>query len=61
MSKHDINKAYISPYDKFFHDFDKAHAPSLSQMAEKNLFAVISRLRDYAQSKKSDEDIWQEF
>lgn len=61
MSKHDINKAYVSPYDKFFHQFDKDHEPSLAQLAEKNYYKELGLLRDHAKPKKPIDKIWEEF
>ena len=46
MSRHDINKAYVSPYDKFLKKFDKEHEPSLSQQAEIKKYQRIAKLRD---------------
>ena len=34
MNKLDIDKAYVSPYDYFFHEFDTRHSLSASQQAE---------------------------
>jgi hypothetical protein len=60
-NKHDIDKAYISPYDKFFYEFDKTHTPSPSQLAERKKHKDIAYLRDTALTNKDKENIWQEF
>jgi hypothetical protein len=42
----DINKAYISPYDKFLRNFDKTHEKSASQIAEIKKNQRIAAFRD---------------
>ncbi|MDI9818692.1 MULTISPECIES: CBU_0585 family protein [unclassified Legionella] len=61
MSKIDIDKAYVSPYDKFLFEFDSTHAKSASQMKEINKHKRIAYLRDNAEPKDSREEIWEDF
>jgi hypothetical protein len=42
----DIDKAYVSPYDKFLRAFDAKHAPSASQQQEKAKHNKIFKQRD---------------
>lgn len=46
MSKHDINKAYVSPFDKFLKKFDKQHTLTASQLKEVKKYQHIFNLRD---------------
>lgn len=61
MSKHDINKAYVSPYDRFLYKYDATHAKSLSQLEEIKKHQRIALLRDQADPTKRDEEIWEGF
>lgn len=54
MNKHDIDKAYISPYDRFLFEFDKKHPKSLSQQQEIKKHKWIAERRDQAIPKKED-------
>lgn len=51
----ELDKAFISPYDKFLYQFDREHALSLSQQKEKEKHARIAKLRDYDCPKEKDE------
>jgi hypothetical protein len=42
----DIDKSYVSPYDKFLRAFDAKHAPSASQQREKAKLDKIFQQRD---------------
>ena len=42
----DIDKAYVSPYDKFLRTFDATHAPTASQQQEKAKHDKIFAQRD---------------
>ena len=42
----DIDKLYISDYDKFLFDFDKSHVKTPAQLAEINKHSRIASLRD---------------
>lgn len=61
MNHFDIDKFYISPYDKMFHSFDKTHEKSASQKKEIDKHARIARLRDDANAKDGDKEIWEGF
>ena len=60
MSQQNINKAFISAYDKFLYQFDELHEPSLSQLKEIKKHERIAYLRDNPASQKED-DIWEKF
>jgi hypothetical protein len=61
MTKHDINKAYVSPYDKFLFKFDKTHAKSASQLKEIQKHQRIATLRDQALPEGDVEEVWKDF
>ncbi len=65
MSKYensnDIDKAYVSPYDKFLFAFDAAHEKSASQLQEIKKHKRIAFLRDNANKTDSQGEIWQQF
>ncbi|WP_131783163.1 CBU_0585 family protein [Legionella gresilensis] len=61
MSSSDIDKAYISPYDEFFYEFDEEHKKSHSQMVEIKKNERVARLRDNAEPDPSQNEIWEEF
>ena len=42
----DIDKSYVSPYDKFLRAFDATHAPSASQQQEKAKHDKLFKQRD---------------
>ncbi len=60
MNKNDIDKAYISPYDKLIFEFDATHPKSESQLKEINKHKRIARLRDNAENRQEN-TIWEEF
>jgi len=61
MNKHDIDKAYVSPYDKFLFEFDASHEKTESQLKEIAKHKKIAVRRDNANSNDSDEKIWEGF
>ena len=63
MSKNefDIDKAYVSPYDKFLAKFDHTHEPSASQLKEIKIYQRIFALRDGKEHPQSHDEIWGEF
>ncbi len=61
MSAHDINKSYVSPYDKFLFEFDATHAKSESQVKEINKHKRIALMRDDKEYKKTNSEIWEAF
>lgn len=61
MSNNDIDKAYVSPYDKFLYGFDASHDKSKSQLAEINKHRRIASLRDDKTAHEKKGDIWESF
>lgn len=61
MTKHDINKAYVSPYDKFLFEFDATHTKSASQIKEIQKHQRIATLRDNASPVPDEDMIWEDF
>ena len=61
MSNQDIDKAYVSPIDKFYFKFDATHAKSDSQLKEIKKHERIARLRDQPLPKEDDGEIWSGF
>lgn len=57
----DIDKAYVSPYDKFLFEFDAQHAKSASQLKEIKKYKRIFTLRDKAHANALPEEIWVDF
>ena len=61
MSDNDIDKAYVSPYDKFLFEFDATHAKSASQIKEIQKHEYLARVRDDKNYKDEKGEIWEEF
>ena len=61
MNKPDIDKAYVSPYDKFLYKFDKTHAKSESQVKEIKKHQRIATLRDQDLPAVEGGDVWTGF
>ena len=61
MSQHDINKAYVSPYDQFLFEFDATHERSPSQLQEIKKHQRIAALRDNVMADQSGEGVWEDF
>ena len=61
MSTLDIDKAYVSPYDKFLYTFDAAHEKTASQLQEIKKHQRIALLRDNSRPDGDDEVIWDKF
>lgn len=57
----DIDKAYVSPYDKFLFEFDATHEKSASQMKEIKKHERLARMRDDKNYKEDQSGIWSEF
>jgi hypothetical protein len=58
----DIDKAYISPYDKFLADFDKKHPQkSKSEQEEIDTHKEIAKKRDDPEAGKGDSILWEGF
>ncbi len=60
MNTNDIDKAYISPYDKLIYEFDSANEKSLSQLQEINKHKRIAALRDNAENEQ-ETNLWEGF
>lgn len=61
MNSYDIDKAYVSPYDKFLYEFDATHEKSASQLKEIKKFQRIFALRDHAASEGEQDNIFRDF
>lgn len=61
MSHPDIDKAYVSPYDRFLYQFDAKHEKTASQLKEIKKHERIARLRDNASLEEDPGKIWTEF
>lgn len=61
MSSNDIDKAYVSPYDKVYFTFDAEHPKSASQLREIEKYKRIDFLRDNVVEVKEEEIIWESF
>lgn len=55
MPKHKKNTQFVSDIDLFAAEFDKTHAPSASQLAEKRKYQAIYQLRDIPQSEPDEQ------
>ena len=61
MNPIDIDKAYVSPYDRFLFDFDATHVKSESQLKEIKKHAKVAMLRDEANAHIADDEVWANF
>ena len=61
MSDIDINKSYVSPYDKFLAEFDLRHEKTASQLKEIEKHAKIAKARDNARQSDDDNKMWEGF
>ena len=61
MNKNGIDKAYVSPYDRFLYEFDATHPKSESQIKEIKKHQRIASLRDNANDTLQDKTIWESF
>ncbi|KTC85209.1 CBU_0585 family protein [Legionella brunensis] len=61
MSNQDIDKAYVSPYDKFLYEFDATHEKSKSQLKEIKKHQRIFYLRDNPNPEGDKDEIWEGF
>lgn len=57
----DLDKFYVSPYDKFLFEFDLKHEKSNSQLKEIKKHERIARLRDDRDAEDEKKEIWSEF
>ena len=61
MNKFEIDKAYVSEYDKFIAKFDSEHEMTASQLREKTANAKIAALRDGTEPVPQTDSHWDEF
>lgn len=62
MSKSpEIDKKYVSPYDKLLHGFDATHAPTVSQQREISKHERLFKLRDEVNPDTEENILWDKF
>ena len=61
MNTIDIDKFYVSPYDKFLRKFDAEHELSASQIKEMEKHKRIAKLRDNPIEADAKDKIWADF
>lgn len=61
MNTNDIDKAYVSPYDKFLFGFDASHEKTKSQLKEIEKHKRIASLRDDKTAGDKKGEIWESF
>ena len=61
MNSEDIDKFYVSPYDKFLFGFDATHKKSASQLQEIKKHQRIAKLRDDKTHQEQKGEIWDSF
>lgn len=61
MNANDIDKAYVSPYDKFLFEFDATHSKSESQIQEITKHKRIAKMRDDKNYQDDKGEIWRDF
>ena len=61
MNKNDIDKAYVSPYDKLIFTFDKENELTASQVKEILKHQRIAELRDDANASAKNSELWEDF
>jgi hypothetical protein len=61
MNTFDIDKFYVSPYDKMMRKFDAEHEKTRSQIKEIEKHQKIAQLRDAPIEEKSEDKIWSGF
>ena len=61
MSSYDIDKAYVSPYDRFLYEFDACHEKSASQLKEIKKHERIFAKRDEAIPVKVKNSAFKDF
>lgn len=60
MNQEDIDKAYVSPIDRFLFEFDAAHSKTPSQLKEINKYKRLYMLRDDVNREQVVHDLWDE-
>lgn len=61
MSNKEIDKAYVSPHDRFLFEFDATHDKTASQRKEIEKHRRIAFLRDHKKDKEEKGDLWEGF
>lgn len=61
MSAQDIDKSYVSPYDRFLYEYDATHEKTPSQLKEIKKHQRIFALRDDPTAQDDKKAIWEEF
>ena len=61
MSNPDIDKAYVSPYDRFLFEFDATHEKSASQLKEIKKHQAIFERRDVPIQSDLPSNAWTDF
>lgn len=60
-NNNDIDKFYVSPYDKFLYHCESERPKTASQLKEINKHKRIALLRDNAEAKEVASEIWRDF
>lgn len=61
MSNEGLDKAYVSPYDKFLYEFDATHKKTASQIREIEKHQRIFLMRDDEHYPKNKGTLWEAF
>ncbi len=61
MNSYDIDKAYVSPYDRFLFEFNATHENSASQLKEIKKYQKIFAMRDAPKPMDADDKILADF
>ena len=61
MNNLDIDKAYVSPYDRFLFEFDATHEKSVSQLKEIIKYQRIFAMRDQPITNVKSDEVWTDF
>lgn len=61
MTSQDIDKAYVSPYDRFLFGFDATHEKSASQLKEIQKYQSIFERRDQPIQQTLSDEVWVDF
>lgn len=58
MTDNNIDKAYVSPIDKFLYKYDATHEKTASQLKEIKKAERIAKLRDNVKPEDGEGEIW---
>lgn len=61
MTNYDIDKAYVSPYDRFLFEFDACHEKSASQLKEIKKYQRLFAQRDQATLSREQDILFKDF